>query len=390
MEIAVTRRYRWVILAVGVTGQAAFSALLLGISAIAPEIQRSYGLSLAEIGVVLAATSLGSAFTLLPWGLLADRFGERAVLALGLTGSAGALVGVAYADSFAALVALLALAGALGASVNSASGRAVMGWFDASQRGLALGIRQTAVPMGGAVAAIGLPALSLRSAFLALAVAALAAALLGAALIRDVPAARLDGPIAQPLRDGGLWRLCGAGALYLGAQIGIAGFVVLFLHAERGYSNRAAAGVLALIQVLGGVARIAAGRWSDRLGARVLPLRLVGLALTAATGAVAALVDAPEAVLVGVLVVAGTLGLSWNGLSFTAAAERAGRARSGAAIGFQQTLLAVAGIAMPIGFASVVDATSWRVGFALAALCPLAGWALLGPLQEARASRSSG
>jgi sugar phosphate permease len=384
----VTRRYRWVILAVGVAGQAAFSALFLGISAIAPAIQRAYGLSLAEVGVVLAATSLGSAFTLLPWGLLADRFGERAVLALGLTGSAGALVGAAYADSFAALVALLALAGALGASVNSASGRAVMGWFDASQRGLALGIRQTAVPMGGAVAAIGLPALSLRSAFLALAVAALSAALLGAALIRDVPAARLDGPIAQPLRDGGLWRLCGAGALYLGAQIGIAGFVVLFLHAERGYSNRAAAGVLALIQVLGGVARIAAGRWSDRLGARVLPLRLVGLALTAATGAVAALVDAPEAVLVGVLVVAGTLGLSWNGLSFTAAAERAGRARSGAAIGFQQTLLAVAGIAMPIGFASVVDATSWRVGFALAALCPLAGWALLGPLQEARASSS--
>ena len=52
---------------------------------------------------------------------------------------------------------LLVLAGALGASVNAASGRAVMGWFHARERGLALGIRQTAIPIGGAAAAAGLP-----------------------------------------------------------------------------------------------------------------------------------------------------------------------------------------------------------------------------------------
>jgi len=44
-----------------------------------------------------------------------------------------------------------------------------------------------------------------------------------------------------------------------------------------------------------------------------------------------ALVDAPVWIVLAALVVAGTFGLSWNGLSFTAAAEAAGRARSGAA-----------------------------------------------------------
>ena len=51
--------------------------------------------------------------------------------------------------------------------------------------------------------------------------------------------------------------------------------------------------------------------------------------------------------LVPVLVVAGVLGMSWNGLSFTAAAEAAGARRSGAAIGFQQTVLGVGGIVDP-------------------------------------------
>ena len=74
--------------------------------------------------------------------------------------------------------------------------------------------------------------------------------------------------------------------------------------------------------------------------------------------------------------------MAWNGLSYTAAAELAGRRRSGAAIGFQQTVLSVMGVAVPVAFAATVAATSWRAAFALAALGPLAGWAALRPLRE--------
>jgi sugar phosphate permease len=64
----------------------------------------------------------------------------------------------------------------------------------------------------------------------------------------------------------------------------------------------------------------------------------------------------------------------------TAAAELAGLARSGAAIGFQQTTLSVTGVVVPVAFAYVVDSTSWEGGFALAAIGPLVGWWLLGLL----------
>ena len=89
---------------------------------------------------------------------------------------------------------LLLLAGAFGATVNSSSGRAVMHWFDASERGLALGDP----PDGGADrrasgSALVLPALvsgdDPRAALLALAAVCLAGALAGLVVLRERPAA---------------------------------------------------------------------------------------------------------------------------------------------------------------------------------------------------------
>jgi MFS family permease len=77
------------------------------------------------------------------------------------------------------------------------------------------------------------------------------------------------------------------------------------------------------------------------------------------------------------LLVAGSLSQSWNGLSFTATAEIAGRARSGAALGFQQTSLAVAAAAAPPVFAATVETSSWGLAFLLVALLPLAGAGLV-------------
>ena len=177
--------YRWVVLAGGTTAQASFSAIGIGLPALAPAIRSHYGLSLSQIGIVLAAEWVGALLTLLPWGLAADRFGERLVLGIGLGGCAAFLAGAAYAPGFSWLVAFLGLAGAAGASVNSASGRAVMQWFGPSQRGLALGIRQTAIPAGGLVAALALPHLGLRSGLLFLAGLCVAGAIAGVLAVRE-------------------------------------------------------------------------------------------------------------------------------------------------------------------------------------------------------------
>ena len=355
---------------------------------LAPALRDEYGLSLFQVGVILDSVWIGTMVTLLPWGLLADRLGERLVLAAGLTACGAAVAGAGYTGSFWALFVLLAVAGAAGASVNSASGRAVMYWFPAAERGLALGVRQTAIPAGGLVAAAALPPLaegvSLRAAFLLLAGLCFGGALAGLAVLRErqgEPGEEARG-IERTLRDARLWLLCVGSTFYLVAQIAVTSFVVLFLHDERGLSAGEAAAVLAGVQVLAAALRIGGGFWSDLLRSRLVPLRLVGLASFATLAVTAALLEAPVAVLAPAFVLAGGFAMAWNGLSFTAAAELAGRRRSGAAIGMQQTALAVGGAIVPPVFAALVGATSWRIGFGLAALFPLAGVQLLRPLRS--------
>ena len=375
-------------LAAGTIAQASFSAITVGLAVLAPVLREEYGLSLAQIGALLSAAWLGAVVSLLPWGLAADRYGERVVLALGLFGAAAFLAGAAEADSFGALFALLVLAGASGASVNSASGRAVMLWFAPSERGLALGIRQTAIPLGGLIVAIVVPSLAAsggsRAAFFFLAALAALGGVVGLLVIRGRDGAdELEGAsVVATLRDGRLWRLSLSSGLYLYAQVAVIGFGVLFLHDDHGLDDQDAALVIAASQVLAIVLRIGAGRWSDVVGSRVGPLRRVGLAVAASLVLTALLAEGPLWALVPVLAVAGGLSMAWNGLSFTAAAELAGAARTGAAIGFQQSVLSGIGVLAPVVFAITVSSGSWAIAFALAAILPLAGWRGLRPLRS--------
>jgi sugar phosphate permease len=379
-------RYRWVVLAAGTLAQASFSASSVGLPALGPALKSHYGLTLGETGVVLGAIGIGMLFTLLPWGLVADRVDERWVIATGLTGAAALLVVASTTHGFGSVTGVLIGVGALGASVNAASGRAIMAWFPATELGLALGIRQTAIPIGAAVGAGLLPLLAsaggTRLAFLFLAAACATGALVAAAFIRSgAPGEPELGDVSRPLRDPRMWLLGGATGLYLVAQIAIISFVVLFLHEHRGMSTHAAALVLVAIYVLAVAARIGSGTISDRLGNRLLPLRTIGMGLTLFTAGVAAATDAPLALLVPLFILAGMLSMAWNGLAYAAAAEAAGSARTGAALGFQQTLLGVVVAGAPPAIAAVAE-HSWRLAFVLAAMAPALGVLILRTLRE--------
>ena len=386
-----TTRYRWVVLGVGTAAQATVAAAMFSVAVLAPQLKAHFHLSIAQTGIALAALGIGMTPTLLPWGLLADRVGERIVLPLGLATGAVALACAGIARSYEELVILLVAAGALSASVNAASGRAVMQWFDRSQRGLALGIRQANVPLGGLVAALALPPLAdaagLGWAFFAVAAACAAGALAGAVFVRSpvhrAAAESLPPLRSRPLRQRSIWLISWGSGLVVVGQVATMSFTVLFLHDGRGFSTTDAALVLAAAQVLGAALRIAAGHWSDSFGSRIVPLRWLALGVTAGLVLIGASAQATAWILVPVLVLAGGIGLSWNGLSFVATAEMAGTAASGAALGFQQTFLGIAGIVAPIGFAALVSATSWRVAFIVSGLFPLLGWLAFRPLASA-------
>lgn len=386
---------KWTVLAVGSLGTAVVGALRQGMPGLAPAVRDAFSLSLGEVGLVFSVLTAGFTVGLLPWGVLADRIGERPVLAGGLALTAAALAGAALAPSFAWLLVALFLVGLAAASANGSSGRSVMGWFARAERGFALGIRQTAIPVGGALAALSLPLLAaafgLGWAFAATAAFSLVAALVAVRWLRDPPPSTAPAGFSAPppTRDPRVWRLGVGTGLFVSAQAALLGFSVLFLHDELGLSVALGAAVLATMQVGAAATRIAIGRVSDRRERRVAPLRDVGALGAALVAAVAVLSAAPAWVVVPVLVAAGIAMMTWNGLAATAAAEISGRAQAGTAMGLQTAILSVVGLGAAPGFGVLADAAGYGVAFAAAALAPAIGWLVLAPLEDDEEHRAA-
>jgi sugar phosphate permease len=377
--------YRWAVLALGAASTAALAAVQSGLPALGPALQSAFGLSLVEVTAVFTAFGLGTVATVYAWGVLADRVGERLVLAVGPAVGGGALAAVALADGLASLLAGMFAAGVFAAAATSGSGRAVFGWFPRAERGLALGLRQTAVPVGAAAASFSLPALaiatSLDVALFVLAGGLVASSIAAALWLRDPPARESAAPPAPPAaRDPRIWRLGVASALLIVGQVGVSSLIVLYLFSERGWSATEAALALGVIQLGGAVGRIAAGRWSDQRDERIQPFRRLALTAGALLLGATLLANAASVLFVPLLMAGGMFAMSWNGLSFTAAAEISGGAQAGRAMGLQNTLMRVAGAGAPLALGALAAAASWQLAFLVMGLAPLAGGALLGPL----------
>src|SRR6185436_17596573 len=98
----------------------------MGLPALGPALRDAYGLSLPQVGFAFTAVAVGVMLTLVPWGILTDRIGERPVMGVGLAGCAAALAATAYAPGYGLLLVGLLVAGMLGArsaASRSASAR---------------------------------------------------------------------------------------------------------------------------------------------------------------------------------------------------------------------------------------------------------------------------
>ena len=379
-QCAVKTPNRWLILGLGLAAQTASCAFLYGIPFLVPRMRADEGLSLAGAGTVVAAPSIGLLFTLIAWGAAADRYGERLIMALGLGFSGLVLVAAGVGThSLATLFVLFLVAGASTASVNAASGRVVMGWFSPSQRGVAMGIRQTAQPLGVGVAAVGLPPLAERWGFQAAILLPAGLAILVAALVAwlvvDPPRpANTSSDVPRPVspyRKPALWRLHGASSLLVVPQFAVSAFAPVYLVTMQHWSALSAGWFLGGVQVLGAAGRLASGYWSDRVGSRLRPMRQLAVA-SAAVMLLVALGDAtwPWLAVLG-LVLAAVITVSDNGLGFTASAEFAGISWAGRAMGAQNTTQNVAASLTPPLLGLAIGDSRYALAFCIAAVFPL-------------------
>src|SRR3546814_17850373 len=80
-----------------------------------PLLAETFNLSLAQIGLIRAAHKTALASFQIPAGLLAERLGERTLLATGTAITGLAFIGLGFSTGFAALLMLLFVAGFGGA-----------------------------------------------------------------------------------------------------------------------------------------------------------------------------------------------------------------------------------------------------------------------------------
>ena len=384
---------RWLMLALGTAAQTSSFAFVYGLPYLIPVLRRSEGLGLAQAGLLVACPTVGLLLALYAWGAATDRYGERVVLASGLGLATLALAGSLLVHGLVLLGLMFALAGAAGASVSAASGRVVLGWFAPEQRGLAMGIRQTSTPLGMLVAAVSMPPLAaaygLRGALVFVTVLSGVMAVLTALLVVDPPRPPSTGPggtqPASPYRGAAtLWRIHGSAALLVWPQFTVGAFGLVFLTDVRHWSPVAAGQLIAVGQGLAAACRIGAGRWSDAVGSRLRPMRVLAAAVGGLSLLLAALAQWwPSAASVVVLIVLCGLSASTNGLSFTSVAELAGPHWAGRALGVQnigQNL--TASLAPPV-VGAIIGAAGYGTAFAVAAGCALAAIAVV-PVRSAQ------
>ena len=351
-----------------------------GTAFLIPTLHRDMGMDLAQAGLLSAMPKFGMVFTLIPWGYLVDRLGERFVLWSGSALTAAASTLAAFSHSLLLMAVFFLLGGMAAASSNSASGRLVVGWFPPEQRGLAMGIRQTAQPLGVGLGALVIPGLAAAhgvgpAMFFPAAVCAVAAVVCLLAVTDPPRPDRSEAPaadLANPYRGSStLWRIHAVSVLLVVPQALVWTFTLVWLIAARGWSPQSAGVLVMVAQLLGALGRIGAGRWSDRVGSRLQPIRVIA-GVAAATMALLALTDfLDSAWSVAVMIVASMVTVSDNGLAFTAIAEIAGPFWSGRALGMQNTVqLMTTGLTPPV-FGSLIDAAGYPPAFAVCALFPV-------------------
>jgi MFS family permease len=371
---------RWSIMVISLGITTSSFLFINGVAFLIPSLEARRGITLTEAGLLSSMPSWGMVVTLVLWGYVLDRVGERTVLTVGSALTATAAYAAASAHSMLLMGIYLFLGGMAAASCNSAGGRLVSAWFPPQQRGLAMGIRQTAQPLGIGLGALVIPEVAERGPrsglmFLALmCTLAAAASVLG---IVDPPRksrkTATDEELASPYRESfDLWRIHAVAGLLMMPQTLTVTFLLVWLMHHHHWSVAAAGGLITLSQMLGALGRIAVGRWSDRVGSRMRPVRAIAIAAALALFALALTDDTGSGYDVLLMVAISVIAVLDNGLEATAITELAGPFWSGRALGMQNTTQRLMAAAGPPLFGALIMAAEYPAAWALCGLFPLA------------------
>lgn len=369
-----------VLAAVSVSTAGALPLFLVG--AVSVQIRADLHFGETALGVAVGTYLVAGALASVAAGRMVERIGAVRGMRLAAVLSASALAGIAaFARSWGALVALLALGGVAGAAAQPGSNLLIARAVSRGRQGTAFGIKQSAIPASMLLGGVAVPTVALTVGWRWAFVGAAALALASVATVPRRPALRppersTDDPAlgdfaAQDTDDSpetpkGLWALAVAGGLGAAPANTLGAFLVASA-VDAGVAEGAAGLLFAAGAATGLVARVTGGMVIDRLG-RTDALPAVRWMLAGgAVGFALLAVHAAPLLVPGTLLAYG-LGWGWPGLFNLSVVARHPSAPA-AATGVTQTGIYLGAVTGPLVFGVLADhlGFGWGWTFSLAA-----------------------
>jgi len=378
--------HRWSLLALLTSAYGLGAFGMLGVSPLSPALMQGFALSRFEVAFIVPSVYVGGLLFSLPGGHLADQWGVRPTLLGALALGGIGLLAAALAPHFVVFLLCLVIAGSGWSVVNPVLGKAIVDLFSLTERGIAMGIKQMGLTLGGGVSALVLPAIAVRWGW-RVAVAACAVAMTAPVVFAWLPLRALARPRDEtPEGDGvrmdwwwtrrpALLVLFAAGVVLGMLQSAVLAYLPVFSVQALGFSPVGAGVLIAAAQIGGAVARLGLGIASDRWSSGRRPPWLM---LTSVLGAITFLVYAwaPTAEPVPAALLAFVAGIGahgWVGIYFIISAEAGGAGRSGLLSGVSFAAIVVGLLSGAPLFGAILQlfdsyAAAWAVFAALSAV----------------------
>ncbi|WP_442593610.1 MFS transporter [Parapusillimonas sp. JC17] len=336
------------VLAATLTVQALVAVCLLTLPVVAPAVAETLGVSAAYVGIYVAIAYAGAMTASLLAGAAVRRFGAIRASQFGLVlcaaGVALCMVESLFAIGFGALLIGLGYG-----PITPASSHLLARTTPAHRMSFVFSIKQTGVPLGGALAGIIVPGLAdmvgWQWAFLAVALASLLCALAIQPLCSSLDTDRdrtqplsfgngLAGPLRLVFSQRSLAILAAVSFMFSISQTSLTTYLVTYLHEDLGMGLVIAGFTLAVAQAAGVGGRLLWGYLSDRLlgPVRMLAVLALLIALCAIITPFLAKVDSPLLVIV-VLSLFGSSAIGWNGVYLAEVARQAPAGQASIATG---------------------------------------------------------
>jgi MFS family permease len=354
---------------------------------VAPVAQADLGVPASFVGFVTAAVFATAILGALLSAAPIARHGALRASQASLVLCGAGLAVMASASVWLILPAALVIGLGYGA-VTPASSVILNDRVPPNLRAFIFSLKQTGVPVGGALAGALIPGLMAVAGWRWAAIV-VALACIALALVLEWPRRGLDTRRAEQVTPSGisglqalrlvmheprLRELALASFTYSGMQNCLASFLVVYLHERAGFGVGAAGLALTVAMAAGIAGRLLWGVAADRYVNPRHLLGVLGVAMAAAAFLTAALGPAwPMPGVLAVLLIFGLTAVGWNGVYISEAARIGARMHAGAVTGAAFAFTYAGVVSFPLLFLGVVQGTG-SFGLAYAMVGTLALW----------------